>query len=111
MAVDPVDASKLSDRELLLILHERVGTLGRDVHDLRDGLTAKIAALEAKVEHLQEVKADKLAVDGDLEKQAQLNELRTKQINSINQRLAFCAGVLAILNIVVPVLMRYGFPR
>lgn len=111
MPVDPVDASKLSDRELLLILHERVGTLGRDVHDLKDGTSSKLATLEAKVEHLQETKAEKIAVDGAFEKFALGNEQRTKQINAINLRLAFIGGGLAVLQVVVAIILKYGPPH
>jgi len=105
MPVDPVDATKLSDRELLLILHERVGTLSRDVHEVRNGTTAKIAALESKVEMMQEHKADKAAVDGAMERITTANEIRTKQINTINTRLAFAAGGLAALQFVIGIIM------
>lgn len=109
--VNPIDAAKLSDRELLLILHERVGTLSRDVHELKDGTAAKLAMLEAKVEHLQEVKAEKVAVDGAFEKLTQGNESRSKQINTINLRLAFFGGGLAVLQVVLAIVMKYGLPR
>jgi hypothetical protein len=105
MAVDPVDASKLSDRELLLILHERVGTLSRDVHELRDGTAQKIAQLESRVEMLQEHKADKAAVDGAMDRIAAANEVRTKQINTINTRIAFAAGSLAALQFITGIII------
>lgn len=109
--VNPIDASKLSERELLLILHERVGTISREMHDLKDGYERRLSTVEAKLEHLQEIKADKGAVDNAFEKIAVTNAERTKQINTINLRLAFFAGGLAIINIVVPILLKYGLPH
>lgn len=123
----PIDSAKLSDRELLLILHERVGTMGRDLHDLKNGTTQKIAALEARVdllnehkadreataisiEKLADLKADRIATDLALEKLFNTDVSQTRQINRLNNYLWFGWGALAALQIIIGLLLKYGPP-
>lgn len=58
-----IDASKLSDRELLLLMHERQGVMGGDVKELKEGTNSELTKLMMQVDSLKEQKADKLIVD------------------------------------------------
>lgn len=113
--VNPVDSDKLTDRELLIILHERVGAVGRELHELKEGYAQRLSMVETKLNDLQTTKADRIIIDLALQKQGDNNELRTSQINKINNRLAFAAGGLAVLqvvlNIAVAFILKSGWPH
>lgn len=111
MTVDPLDASKLSERELLLILHERVGMVSRELHELKDGYAQRLSTVESRLEHLQEFKAEKAAVDGSFKDVTLINDQRTRQLNRLTNYIWAVGGALAILQIVVPILLKYGVPH
>ena len=106
-----IDPAALSDRELLLILHERISTIGRDLHELRDGTAQKIATMEAKIEMLQEHKADKSSVDDSLHEIVLGNTVRTSQINRLTNYVWFGSGVLAVLQILIALITKFGLPH
>lgn len=108
---NPVDARELTDRELLLILHERVGTMGRDLHDLRNDHAVRIASLESKIEMIQIHKADKAVTDSALQKLIEEGVLRTGQINKLTNYIWFGWGVLAVLQILLALVLKYGLPH
>jgi hypothetical protein len=91
-----VDAAKLSDRELLLLLHERQGVMGRDVRELKDGTQTEIAGLRFEVSSLKDLKADKAAVE-------QLDRGQRRLFNY----LWFAFGVLGVLQILVPIVAAF----
>jgi hypothetical protein len=90
--MDAIDASKLSDRELLLLVHERQVVMGRDVKELKDGTQTEIAKLLNDVSNLKESKADKVQVD-------QLDRGQRRLFNY----LWFAFGVLGVIQVVVPI--------
>jgi hypothetical protein len=110
-SLQAIDPTKLSDRELLLILHERVFAMTGDVKELKDGFSARLAAVEARMDVLQEHKADKRETDGAFEKITLNNEARTVQINKLTNYVWFAFGALAILQIVLSIVMKFGLPH
>jgi len=99
MLSQTIDTSKLTDRELLLILHERVTTMSGDVREVKDGTSSKIATLEGKVDNLEKQKAAASEVDA-----------AKRQINRLNNYLWFAFGALAALQVVLALLQRFS-PR
>ncbi len=96
--MESLDPSKLTDRELLLLVHERQNNMGADVKELKDGTTKELAALISDVKHLGESKADRAEVD----------RLGRGQARLFNYLWA-AFGALAILQIIIPfVLSKYN---
>lgn len=93
--MDAMETQKLSDRELLILLHERQGVMGVDIKELKDGTNKEVAALTSDVNHLKESKADKAAVD-------QLTRGQQRLFNY----LWFAFGALAVLQIALSVYLR-----
>lgn len=90
--MDSIDTSKLTDRELLLLLHERQGNMGKTIDKLNDTTTKDLATLTVEIGHLRESKADKTEVE----------QLKRGQ-NRLFNYLWFAFGAIAILQIALTV--------
>jgi cell shape-determining protein MreC len=106
MLAQTIDTSKLTDRELLLILHERVTTISSDVREVKDGTASKLATLESKVEQLEKQKAPASEID----KLQNALDARDRQINRLNNYLWFAFGALAVLQLAMTLWLRFS-PR
>jgi len=86
--MNELDPQKLSDHELLILLHERQGVMGSDVKDLKEGTTTQLTAQGVKLDLLETHKADK----------AELEALK-RQVGRLTNYVWFAWGALAILQI------------
>lgn len=93
--MDALDTSKLSDRELLLLLHERQSVMGGDVKELKDGTQKELAQLQVEMSHLKDEKADKTRVE-------RIERGQQKLFNY----LWFAFGISAALQVIIPLLMK-----
>jgi hypothetical protein len=91
-----IDASKLSDRELLLLLHERQGVMSTDVKELKDGTQKEMATLSMEVRQLRELKADTTRV-----------EALERGQNRLFNYLWAMGGALGLLQIVIPIVVQF----
>jgi hypothetical protein len=110
-SLQAIDPTKLSDRELLLILHERVFAMTGDVKERKDGFTARLAANEARTELLELHKAERGEVNLGFEKVALKDDMRARQINRLTNYVWFASGALAILQLVLSLVTKFGFPH
>jgi hypothetical protein len=111
MTLQAIDPSKLSDRELLLILHERVFAMTVDVKDLKDGFSARLATSEARSELLELHKAERSEVTVSVEKLNARDDQQDRQLNRLTNYFWFAFGVIAVFQILLTIVMRYGFPH
>lgn len=90
--MEGLDISKLSDRELLLLMHERQAVMGGDVKELKEGTSQQLTAQSVKLDQLEIHKADKGEV-----------ESLKRQVSRLNNYLWFAFGALAVLQIVLSI--------
>ena len=93
--MDTLDPSKLSDRELLLLLHERQSVMGGDVKELKDGTSKELATMSIELERLKDSKAEKTLVD----------RLERGQQRLFNYLWA-AFGALAVLQVIIPLVIK-----
>ena len=93
--MNTLDVAKLTDRELLILLHERQGVMGDDVKVLKEGTSEKLALMALETAALKETKADKTVVE----------RLERSQQRLFNY-LWFAFGALAVLQIVIPLVIK-----
>lgn len=93
--MDALDPTKLTDREVLLLVSERQSVMGIDIKELKDGTSKELAAITADISHLKELKADKSFVE----------QLDRKQQRLFNY-LWFAFGASAILQVIVPLVIK-----
>lgn len=92
-----LDHTKLTDHELLILLHSKQEQMGVDVKEIKDDTKEKLAQLSAKVDALEQHKVDKTEFV-TLQKN---NESQGRQIGRLTNYLWFAFGALAILQIVL----------
>ena len=93
--MNTLDVAKLTDRELLILLHERQSVMGDDVKVLKEGTSEKLALMSLETAALKETKADKTVVE----------RLERSQQRLFNY-LWFAFGALAVLQIVIPLVIK-----
>lgn len=95
---ESLDITKLSDRELLIVLVTKFDVLDKNVNDLKDGTNKELHELERKVGDLEAYKASKI----DLEKSdSRLDRVRTTQNVMV--------GGLLVINALLPFIIKYLF--
>lgn len=94
-----LDRSKLSDHELLILLHAKQEQMGIDIKDIKDDTKEKLAQLSAKVDALEQHKVDKTEFV-TLQKSY---ESQGRQIGRLTNYLWFAFGAMAILQIALTV--------
>src|SRR5581483_4337036 len=95
MIMDALDPSKLTDREVLLLVSERQSVMGADVRELKEGTSKELATLSGEVKNLKESKAERNFVE----------QLDRKQQRLFNY-LWFAFGASAVLQILTPIVVK-----
>jgi hypothetical protein len=93
---DTLDVSKMNDHELLLVLHTKFDNVVTDIKELKDGTTARIAALELKVDQLETYKASKV----DLQK-------TDDRLDRVRTTTNYIIGGLIVLNVALTFINKY----
>ena len=91
-----LEQQKLSDRELLILLHDRQQTMGADIKEIKDDTKDKLTKLEAKVDALERHKADQSDVVKLME-----------QTGNLKNWLWFAFGAVAILQVALTVFLSW----
>lgn len=94
-----LDQTKLTDHELLLLLHAEQKQQGVDIKEIKDDTKEKLAQLTGKVDAMEQHKVDKVeftVLQKALESQG-------RQVNRLTNYLWFAFGASAILQIALTV--------
>lgn len=97
--MEPLDQAKLSDRELLLILHNEISHMGKDVGEMKTDTSGRLVALETKIESLETHKADRT----ELTKVIEATAAQGRQTARLTNYLWFAFGALAIIQIAIQI--------